>query len=541
MWKVDYPTGTDTVVTYDNWDRPLSMVDGSGTSSWTFNAADELTTFASPQGTVNYEYCDDDGGKLKKVIEPGIGETLHEYDLLNGLLKKVTNPHGEITEHGYDAGLRPAWTKFGSGAREEFGYDDRGRMDEVVLKSDAQAVPRSVGYQFDPAGRMTSSLVDGVSTDFVHDAIGQLTLETRTGYAASYTYDSNGNRLTRTAGGVTETYATNARDELVSVLVDGVPVREYTVDLAGRTTAVTTGAGTTSFTYDLEDRVTSASYPGSGSSTYGYNGLDTRVSASGSFGSRTYRRAGAGVTAPVLGDGASHFTPGLSVRTGSETRFQHFGLKNIDAQSTSSQTISASRTYDAYGQTVASSGSWSGPFGYGGAFGYQSEPDSGLQLLGHRYYDPSAGRFLSRDKARDGGNWYAYCGNSPLTNADPTGPIVHFILKKLAGILKDILIDLAWDHVAKLIGKQHGARIHKVLGDFVKDIAKQLGIEDYVHVEQAYRGAVPYEGWRPKGTISADVAIGPKNAPWIVVDWKTGKKGMTRRQINDIERACIQR
>ncbi|MBV6459711.1 MAG: hypothetical protein HONBIEJF_02863 [Fimbriimonadaceae bacterium] len=63
------------------------------------------------------------------------------------------------------------------------------------------------------------------------------------------------------------------------------------------------------------------------------------------------------------------------------------------------------------------------PFGYGGAFGYQSEPDSGLQLLGHRYYDPSAGRFLSRDKARDGGNWYAYCGNSPLTNADPTGQI----------------------------------------------------------------------------------------------------------------------
>ncbi|MBV6459715.1 MAG: hypothetical protein HONBIEJF_02867 [Fimbriimonadaceae bacterium] len=228
---------------------------------------------------------------------------------------------------------------------------------------------------------------------------------------------------------MTETYVTNARDELLSVLVDGVPVREYTVDLAGRTTAVTTGAGTTTFAYDFEDRVTSVSYPGSGSSTYGYNGLDTRVSASGSFGSRTYRRAGAGVTAPVLGDGVSHFTPGVSVRTGSDTRYQHAGLKNIDAQSSGSQSISATQTYDAFGQTLGSSGSWSGPFGYGGAFGYQSEPDSGLQLLGHRYYDPSAGRFLSRDKARDGGNWYAYCGNSPLTSADPTGKTpVHVVI-----------------------------------------------------------------------------------------------------------------
>ncbi|MBV6459719.1 MAG: hypothetical protein HONBIEJF_02871 [Fimbriimonadaceae bacterium] len=64
----------------------------------------------------------------------------------------------------------------------------------------------------------------------------------------------------------------------------------------------------------------------------------------------------------------------------------------------------------------------------GRAFGYQSEPDSGLQLLGHRYYDPSAGRFLSRDKAKDGRNWYGYCGNSPLTSADPTGEFVWFIV-----------------------------------------------------------------------------------------------------------------
>jgi uncharacterized protein RhaS with RHS repeats len=42
-------------------------------------------------------------------------------------------------------------------------------------------------------------------------------------------------------------------------------------------------------------------------------------------------------------------------------------------------------------------------------------------LLGHRYYDPSVGRFISQDPAQDESNWYAYCGNNPLVATDPTG------------------------------------------------------------------------------------------------------------------------
>ncbi len=46
---------------------------------------------------------------------------------------------------------------------------------------------------------------------------------------------------------------------------------------------------------------------------------------------------------------------------------------------------------------------------------------AGLQLLGHRYYDPSIGRFLSQDPIQDGTNWYAYCDNNPLEKIDPDG------------------------------------------------------------------------------------------------------------------------
>ena len=44
-------------------------------------------------------------------------------------------------------------------------------------------------------------------------------------------------------------------------------------------------------------------------------------------------------------------------------------------------------------------------------------------MLGYRYYDPSAGRFLTRDPAgfTGGVNLYTYCSNAPVGNSDPSG------------------------------------------------------------------------------------------------------------------------
>jgi RHS repeat-associated protein len=136
--------------------------------------------------------------------------------------------------------------------------------------------------------------------------------------------------------------------------------------------------------------------------------------------SDTFNREGTSVVAPVLADGSANYTPGLSERRGTTTRNYHNSLKSLQMQTDTSQNSVASRTYDAFGNVLASTGTWNGPFGYAGGFGYQ-EDRSGLMLLGHRYYDSSTGRFLTRDRIKDGRNWYVYAGSEPTRFSDPTG------------------------------------------------------------------------------------------------------------------------
>ncbi len=100
-------------------------------------------------------------------------------------------------------------------------------------------------------------------------------------------------------------------------------------------------------------------------------------------------------------------------------------LGTFTRQTNSTQSTTATRTYDAFGLLVSSTGTPQGPFGFVGGSGYQEDADSGLKLLGHRYYDASTGRFLTRDPVKDGRNWYGYCENGPTIGVDANGLVVH--------------------------------------------------------------------------------------------------------------------
>ncbi len=163
-------------------------------------------------------------------------------------------------------------------------------------------------------------------------------------------------------------------------------------------------------------------YPGSTTNSFAYNGEDLRTQKVDSSGTKNYVCDGSSPASAVLKDGSAVYTPGLSERRGSASKFLHAdALGSTRGITDSTQAVTDSLLYDAFGNTLSRTGTTPTPFGFVGASQYQSDSDSSLQLLGHRYYDPSIGRFLSQDPIQDGTNWYAYCDNNPLTQIDPLG------------------------------------------------------------------------------------------------------------------------
>jgi len=121
-------------------------------------------------------------------------------------------------------------------------------------------------------------------------------------------------------------------------------VKSFSCGAQGRTTRVTTSAGTTSLSYDYEDRITGITYPSSATNSFAYNCMDTRVGKTDSSGTATYQRDGVDATAPVLTDGSSTFTPGVSQHNGSTSTFDCADrLGTYSVETNSSQTRTATR------------------------------------------------------------------------------------------------------------------------------------------------------------------------------------------------------
>jgi RHS repeat-associated protein len=183
-----------------------------------------------------------------------------------------------------------------------------------------------------------------------------------------------------------------------------------------RTTATET------MTWDKESRMLTNSLA---NASYAYNGFDARVSKTVGGNTTTFKRAGADPISPVLSDvlggTTTRYLPGISSNVGGTSTFNHSGIKNGILQTNSSQTNTATKRYDAFGNELAATGTWQTRFDYGGAFGYQKDTESDYKLLGHRYYDPETGRFLTRDPIKAGTNWYVYCDSDTLTSADADG------------------------------------------------------------------------------------------------------------------------
>ena len=83
----------------------------------------------------------------------------------------------------------------------------------------------------------------------------------------------------------------------------------------------------------------------------------------------------------------------------------------------------SSDVYDGFGNLQATTGGGADVFGFAGQWGGYTDAETGLVLMTHRFYDPQAGRFLTRDPLEyiGGVNLYGYCTNDPVNRSDPEG------------------------------------------------------------------------------------------------------------------------
>jgi RHS repeat-associated protein len=121
----------------------------------------------------------------------------------------------------------------------------------------------------------------------------------------------------------------------------------------------------------------------------------------------------------MLSDGHALYTPGLSENRGGTSRYYAFDrIGNLWTVDGSSKSQLFCEDNAAFGGLFAEAGFGTG---FGGGNGSQTDADTGLILMGHRYYDTRIGRFLSQDPVGDGDNWYRYARNNPTNKIDPSG------------------------------------------------------------------------------------------------------------------------
>lgn len=136
--------------------------------------------------------------------------------------------------------------------------------------------------------------------------------------------------------------------------------------------------------------------------------------------------------------------------------------------------------------------------------------DSGLYLMGHRHYDSTTGRFLSRDPIGFAGglNLYEYSSNSPVTMTDAWGlnpTLEASAARDVSTGLKKIAVGVGLTQAAPVVIDPGDAAGVIMIGSGAKDVTK--GIVKYV----VSKATSPSPGGAP--VPSPNPAPGPSPKP----------------------------
>jgi len=150
LTNIDYelPDG-DIAFAYDRGGNRSTMTDGSGPTSWEYDALNRPIAISQPiGGTVGYAY--DGAGNRTGLTYPDLRAVQYEYDLA-GRMRQVTDWDTLLTTYTYDKLGRQTSASLPNGLVSSSGYDDAGRLLSLMHVRAGQTLA-SYSYTYDDVG-----------------------------------------------------------------------------------------------------------------------------------------------------------------------------------------------------------------------------------------------------------------------------------------------------------------------------------------------------------------------------------------------------
>lgn len=448
----------DTPYTHDKDGLLVQMAQPEATAAYGY---DGLGRLAQAVDSVTKTFAYDPQGRLATLTTSDGVTVTNTYDGSLVSQEAVSGPFAHALNRTFDNFLRVSSWDLDGASPTSVSYDGDG----FVTAAGGMTVTRSTN------ALLTATALGSVSDSFGYNVYGEVTSHSVTGAATGYTatYDRDGagriHVLTETIDGATHSarYEYDSAGRLWQVYLDGAgaPTREFTYDGNGNR------AGGT---YDAQDRMLSF---GNFSYEYGPNGelrkktdnvtLAESLYVYDAHGSlrhvdrptplaaidyvidgknrRIGKKVGGALVQGFLYDGArmvaeldgtgavvarfvyatgSH-SPDVMVKNGASYRIvkDHLGSPRLVVDSTTGA-VAQRLDFDEWGSVTADTNPGFQPFGFAGGLW---DRDTNLVRFGARDYDPTTGRWTTKDSSRFGGglNFYAYANLDPINFVDPGG------------------------------------------------------------------------------------------------------------------------
>jgi RHS repeat-associated protein len=412
---------------YDPDGNVTVMSDASGTSSYAYDPADRLSSYENGAGaTVRYGY--DADGDVTTLAYPNGQSVTKTYDSLDRL-SSVTDWLANTTDFSYDADSDLTGADYPNGVDSSTTYDDADQVASITDTKSATTLA-SLSYTRDDYGDITAETDTGTpgagTTGYVYNPLHELTAAGPSGYG----YDAAHDLTTNPAGAAQafdpagELCWSGTGSGACGSPPGGTTTYSYSSD-GNRTTTTPPSGPATSFSWDQANDLAEVT-TGDSSASYSYDGNGLRQSETVGDSTTQFTWDVQGPLPLLLSDGANSYiygpggTPIEQVSSaGTPSYLLVDQLGSTRALTNSSGAVTATFTYDAWGNLTGSTGSATTPFMYAGQY---LDPTTGLYYMQARWYDPSTGEFLSVDPAFNATlDAYGYSDENPLDATDPSG------------------------------------------------------------------------------------------------------------------------